>query len=111
MSVWFITGASVASVWRSPVKRSAAATRSPPPPAIPRHRGRDPPMGETGQLRPAWRSGQSRDSDYGPGRLRDLPERIQLGQDCFTAVAQKFARTAHDQAHWREISMSTGYRA
>ena len=42
-----------------------------------------------------------------------LPERIQLGQDCFTAVAQKLARTAHDRARWREISISisTGYRA
>jgi NAD(P)-dependent dehydrogenase (short-subunit alcohol dehydrogenase family) len=40
-----------------------------------------------------------------------LPERIQLGEDCFTAVAQKLARTARDQADWREISISTGYRA
>ena len=40
-----------------------------------------------------------------------LPERIQLGEDCFTAVAQKLARTAHDQAHWREISIATGYHA
>jgi NAD(P)-dependent dehydrogenase (short-subunit alcohol dehydrogenase family) len=40
-----------------------------------------------------------------------LPERIQLGEDCFTAVAQKLARTARAQAHWREISISTGYRA
>jgi NAD(P)-dependent dehydrogenase (short-subunit alcohol dehydrogenase family) len=40
-----------------------------------------------------------------------LPERIQLGEDCFTAVAQKIARTAHDQAQWREISISTSYRA
>jgi NAD(P)-dependent dehydrogenase (short-subunit alcohol dehydrogenase family) len=38
-----------------------------------------------------------------------LPERIQLGEDCFTAVASKLARTAHDQARWREISISTGY--
>jgi NAD(P)-dependent dehydrogenase (short-subunit alcohol dehydrogenase family) len=38
-----------------------------------------------------------------------LPERIQLGEDCFTAVADKLARTAHDQAHWRKISISTGY--
>ena len=38
-----------------------------------------------------------------------LPERIQLGEDCFTAVAQKLARTARDQARWREISISTGY--
>jgi hypothetical protein len=40
-----------------------------------------------------------------------LPERIQLGEDCFTAVASKLARTARDQARWREISISTGYRA
>jgi NAD(P)-dependent dehydrogenase (short-subunit alcohol dehydrogenase family) len=40
-----------------------------------------------------------------------LPERIQLGEDCFTAVAQKLARTARDQARWREISISTGYHA
>lgn len=40
-----------------------------------------------------------------------LPERIQLGEDCFTAVAQKLARTARDQAQWREISISTGYHA
>jgi hypothetical protein len=40
-----------------------------------------------------------------------LPERIQLGEDCFTAVAQKLARTARDQARWREISISTSYRA
>ena len=40
-----------------------------------------------------------------------LPERIQLGEDCFTAVANKLARTARDQARWREISISTGYRA
>ena len=39
-----------------------------------------------------------------------LPERIQLGEDCFTAVADKLARTARDQARWREISISTGYR-
>jgi NAD(P)-dependent dehydrogenase (short-subunit alcohol dehydrogenase family) len=39
-----------------------------------------------------------------------LPERIQLGEDCFTAVASKLARTARDQARWREISISTGYR-
>jgi hypothetical protein len=39
-----------------------------------------------------------------------LPERIQLGEDCFTAVARKLARTARDQARWREISLSTGYR-
>jgi NAD(P)-dependent dehydrogenase (short-subunit alcohol dehydrogenase family) len=38
-----------------------------------------------------------------------LPERIQLGEDCFTAVADKLARTARDQAQWREISISTGY--
>jgi NAD(P)-dependent dehydrogenase (short-subunit alcohol dehydrogenase family) len=31
--------------------------------------GRDPPMGEADQLRAAWRSGQGRDSDRGPGRL------------------------------------------
>jgi NAD(P)-dependent dehydrogenase (short-subunit alcohol dehydrogenase family) len=40
-----------------------------------------------------------------------LPERIQLGEDCFTAVASKLARTARDQARWRKISISTGYRA
>ena len=40
---------------------------------------------------------------------KSLPERIQLGEDCFTAVAQKLARTARDQSHWREISISTGY--
>jgi hypothetical protein len=40
-----------------------------------------------------------------------LPERIQLGEDCFTAVASKLARTARDQARWREVSISTGYRA
>lgn len=40
-----------------------------------------------------------------------LPERIQLGEDCFTAVASKLARTARDQARWREISISTGYQA
>jgi len=40
-----------------------------------------------------------------------LPERIQLGEDCFTAVAGKLARTARDQARWREISISTGYRS
>jgi NAD(P)-dependent dehydrogenase (short-subunit alcohol dehydrogenase family) len=39
-----------------------------------------------------------------------LPERIQLGEDCFTAVTDKLARTARDQARWREISISTGYR-
>jgi NAD(P)-dependent dehydrogenase (short-subunit alcohol dehydrogenase family) len=38
-----------------------------------------------------------------------LPERIQLGEDCFTAVAQKLARTALDQSQWKEISISTGY--
>jgi hypothetical protein len=38
-----------------------------------------------------------------------LPERIQLGEDCFTAVARKLARIARDQARWREISISTGY--
>jgi hypothetical protein len=32
-----------------------------------------------------------------------LPERIQLGEDCFTAVAEKLACTARDQAHWRDI--------
>ena len=42
---------------------------------------------------------------------KSLPERIQLGEDCFTAVAQKLARTARDQARWREISISTGYHA
>jgi NAD(P)-dependent dehydrogenase (short-subunit alcohol dehydrogenase family) len=41
----------------------------------------------------------------------NLPERIQLGEDCFTAVAQKLARTARDQDQWREISLSTGYHA
>ena len=41
---------------------------------------------------------------------KNLPERIQLGEDCFTAVAQKLARTARDQARWREISISTDYR-
>ena len=40
-----------------------------------------------------------------------LPERIQLGDDCFTAVASKLARTARDQARWREVSISTGYHA
>jgi len=44
-------------------------------------------------------------------RRESLPERIQLGEDCFTAVASKLARTAHDQARWREISISTAYRA
>lgn len=43
-----------------------------------------------------------------PGR-EILPERIQLGEDCFTAVADKLARTARDQARWREISISTAY--
>jgi NAD(P)-dependent dehydrogenase (short-subunit alcohol dehydrogenase family) len=42
---------------------------------------------------------------------KSLPERIQLGEDCFTAVARKLARTARDQARWREISISTGYHA
>jgi NAD(P)-dependent dehydrogenase (short-subunit alcohol dehydrogenase family) len=42
---------------------------------------------------------------------KNLPERIQLGEDCFTAVAQKLARTARDQARWRKISISTGYPA
>jgi NAD(P)-dependent dehydrogenase (short-subunit alcohol dehydrogenase family) len=37
----------------------------------------------------------------------DLPERIQLGEDCFTAVAQKLDRTQHDQAQWRTVSIST----
>jgi NAD(P)-dependent dehydrogenase (short-subunit alcohol dehydrogenase family) len=41
----------------------------------------------------------------------NLPERFQLGEDCFTAVAGKLDRTARDQARWREISISTGYRA
>lgn len=41
----------------------------------------------------------------------NLPERIQLGEDCFTAVAQKLARTARDQDQWREISLSTSYHA
>ena len=41
---------------------------------------------------------------------KNLPERIQLGEDCFTAVAQKLARTARDQARWRKISISTDYR-
>jgi hypothetical protein len=40
-----------------------------------------------------------------------LPERIHLGEDCFIAVAQTLARTAHDQDHWREISISTGYHS
>jgi len=40
---------------------------------------------------------------------KSLPERIQLGEDCLAAVAQKLARTARDQTHWREISISTGY--
>jgi NAD(P)-dependent dehydrogenase (short-subunit alcohol dehydrogenase family) len=40
---------------------------------------------------------------------KSLPERIQLGEDCFTAVADKLARTARDQARWRKISISTGY--
>jgi NAD(P)-dependent dehydrogenase (short-subunit alcohol dehydrogenase family) len=40
-----------------------------------------------------------------------LPERIQLGEDCFTAVAEKLARTARDQAQWRTVSTSTGYEA
>jgi NAD(P)-dependent dehydrogenase (short-subunit alcohol dehydrogenase family) len=40
---------------------------------------------------------------------KSLPERIQLGADCFTAVAQKLGRTERDQARWREISTSTGY--
>jgi NAD(P)-dependent dehydrogenase (short-subunit alcohol dehydrogenase family) len=44
-------------------------------------------------------------------RRESLPERIQLGEDCFMAVAQKLARTARDQARWREVSISTGYRA
>jgi hypothetical protein len=43
--------------------------------------------------------------------LESLPERIQLGEDCFTAVASKLVCTARDQARWREISISTGYRA
>ena len=42
---------------------------------------------------------------------KSLPERLQLGEDCFTAVAQKLTRTARDQAHWREISISTSYHA
>jgi hypothetical protein len=46
-----------------------------------------------------------------PAGRKSLPERIQLGEDCFTAVAQKLARTACDQARWREISTSTGYHA
>jgi NAD(P)-dependent dehydrogenase (short-subunit alcohol dehydrogenase family) len=40
---------------------------------------------------------------------KSLPERIQLGEDCFRAVADKLTRTARDQEHWREISISTGY--
>jgi hypothetical protein len=42
---------------------------------------------------------------------KSLPERLQLGEDCFTAVAQKLTRTARDQAQWREISISTSYPA
>jgi NAD(P)-dependent dehydrogenase (short-subunit alcohol dehydrogenase family) len=37
----------------------------------------------------------------------DLPERIQLGEDCFTAVAEKLRRTRRDQAQWRTVSVST----
>jgi NAD(P)-dependent dehydrogenase (short-subunit alcohol dehydrogenase family) len=44
-------------------------------------------------------------------RRDSLPERIQLGEDCFTAVASKLARTSRDQARWREIAISTAYRA
>jgi NAD(P)-dependent dehydrogenase (short-subunit alcohol dehydrogenase family) len=37
----------------------------------------------------------------------DLPERIQLGEDCFHAVAEKLDRTRRDQAQWRTVSVST----
>ena len=35
------------------------------------------------------------------------PERIQLGQDCFDAVAGKLERVAAEQALWRAVSVST----
>jgi len=41
----------------------------------------------------------------------ELPERLQLGEDCFNAVAAKLERTARDQQHWRDVSLSTAYRA
>jgi NAD(P)-dependent dehydrogenase (short-subunit alcohol dehydrogenase family) len=37
----------------------------------------------------------------------DLPERIQLGEDCFNAVAEKLDRTRRDQTQWRTVSVST----
>jgi hypothetical protein len=37
----------------------------------------------------------------------NLSERIQLGEDCFTAVAEKLDRAQRDQAQWRDASVST----
>jgi NAD(P)-dependent dehydrogenase (short-subunit alcohol dehydrogenase family) len=43
------------------------------------------------------------------GDRTSLPERIQLGQDSFQAVADKLVRTAGEQEEWREIALSTGF--
>jgi NAD(P)-dependent dehydrogenase (short-subunit alcohol dehydrogenase family) len=39
----------------------------------------------------------------------ELPARIQLGADCFTAVEAKLAQTAADQQTWRDVSLSTSH--
>jgi hypothetical protein len=39
----------------------------------------------------------------------DLPERLQLGEDSFTSVADKITRVQRDQAAWRDVSLSTAH--
>ena len=43
------------------------------------------------------------------GGRNDLPERIQLGQDCFDLVTAKLARVTEQQQAWREISTGTAF--
>ena len=53
---------------------------------------------------------EGREGHRRPGRPKEPARAHPLGEDRFTAVARKLARTARDQARWQEISISTGYR-
>ncbi len=39
----------------------------------------------------------------------DLPERLQLGEDCFSAVADKTILVQQEQGVWRDVSLSTAH--
>jgi NAD(P)-dependent dehydrogenase (short-subunit alcohol dehydrogenase family) len=39
----------------------------------------------------------------------ELPERLQLGEDCFTTFGLKLERTAAERAAWKDVSVSTGF--